>query len=353
MASNLNLFPLWRTLAFVRVCTHSSCGITFAKTDKIADPRKRPSRAYTRYRTSYLRWSCPRMRKGEILEGGQNRKKQERNEDLFTSSLTRFSEGSPRRAPHLIRLFLLPATRDSLVDGLSSGKAFFHAMPEFDLLFSILPAQQHNLIFHLAGKIQQPDINVFHLHSDRIDFRHCVLNGLLELVSLSSAANDLCYIWKKPATKKDSMLQVQKLLIDLVNRRLCLHRALKERFQDWQELLRFFQGECLRLGHNRFVSIPSGVRAHYYESRLRNPVCSCLTLSHKKMGFPRLRFGITETVTQPPASDPAPLATSASPRQAPGSDSRQRRPPGSPVPSKDAAEKCGTWSYTGSRNHPT
>jgi hypothetical protein len=37
MASNANLFLLWRTLAFVRSRTNSSCGMVFAEIDKDAE----------------------------------------------------------------------------------------------------------------------------------------------------------------------------------------------------------------------------------------------------------------------------------------------------------------------------
>ena len=39
MALRMNVFLLWRTLAFVRVCARLSCGIAFTRTDKIAGLR--------------------------------------------------------------------------------------------------------------------------------------------------------------------------------------------------------------------------------------------------------------------------------------------------------------------------
>src|SRR6476469_4310497 len=67
-----------------------------------------------------------------------------------------------------VRLFSLFPAQDALVNGLAAFKAFFHAVPEFDLLFTVLPAQQDNLIVHRAGEIQQADIEVFYLHTDGV-----------------------------------------------------------------------------------------------------------------------------------------------------------------------------------------
>src|ERR1051326_5932984 len=61
-----------------------------------------------------------------------------------------------------IWLFSLLPAQDALIDGLAAFKTFFHAVPELDFLFAIFPAQQHNLILHCAGEIQQPDIEIFY-----------------------------------------------------------------------------------------------------------------------------------------------------------------------------------------------
>src|ERR1051326_3679395 len=62
-------------------------------------------------------------------------------------------------------LFLLPA-QDALIDGFAPAEALFHTMPERDLLFAVLPAQQDDFVFYHAGKIQQADVQVFHLRSE-------------------------------------------------------------------------------------------------------------------------------------------------------------------------------------------
>src|ERR1041385_1407053 len=103
-------------------------------------------------------------------------------------------------------LSLLPA--NALVDGLAALKTFFHAVPELDFFFSILPAQQDNFIVHDAGEIQQPDIEIFYLHADGINFRQRVLDVLESFVALGATPRHCRNIHKKAAAQQDSVLQV-------------------------------------------------------------------------------------------------------------------------------------------------
>src|SRR5713226_10581995 len=96
----------------------------------------------------------------------------------------RLSEGlNYQITQFLIWLLSLVPAQDALVDGLTAFEAFFHAMPELDLLFSVFPAQQHNLVLHHAGEIQKPNIEIFDLHANSINFCQRILDVLERLVA--------------------------------------------------------------------------------------------------------------------------------------------------------------------------
>src|SRR5271166_797538 len=72
---------------------------------------------------------------------------------------------------------LLLAAEDALVDRLAPGEAFLLAVPVSDLVLAQLPAEQNDVTFHNAGKIEQPDIEVLHLHTGGVNFGDRVLGA--------------------------------------------------------------------------------------------------------------------------------------------------------------------------------
>ena len=52
------------------------------------------------------------------------------------------------------------------------------------------PAQQHRLAIHFTGKIEQANIDIFHLHPNGIDLRKSIFGTLLGLGPLSLPPGD-------------------------------------------------------------------------------------------------------------------------------------------------------------------
>src|SRR5215472_8232038 len=75
-------------------------------------------------------------------------------------------------------LLFLARAGDAIVDGLAAGKALFGRVPVRDLVFAEFPAKQHDFTLDAAGKIQQPDIDVFHLHTSGMNFGDGVFSAL-------------------------------------------------------------------------------------------------------------------------------------------------------------------------------
>src|SRR6266571_3558021 len=99
----------------------------------------------------------------------------------------------------LVRLLSLLAAQDALVDGLAPFEAFFHSVPELDLLFPVLPAQQHNLVVHRTREIQQANVEVFYLHANGVNLRQRVLDVLKGLVALGAPPRHGRNVDEKPA----------------------------------------------------------------------------------------------------------------------------------------------------------
>src|ERR1700757_185302 len=78
----------------------------------------------------------------------------------------------------LLRLVLLLFALEAIVDGLASGKAVFHGVPEVDTVLAKFPAEQHDLAVDFAGKIEQACVEIFNLNANGIDLGDGVLRGL-------------------------------------------------------------------------------------------------------------------------------------------------------------------------------
>src|SRR6185312_3182797 len=208
--------------------------------------------------------------------------------------------------------FLTPG--NPLVNGFATGKAFFHAVPEFDLLFAILPAQQDDFIFHQAGKIQQPNIKILHLHANGVDLRNRVLDILQRLVPFCATPRHSRHINKKTSAEQDAVLQVLKILVYLLNPLFTVHGALQQRFQYRQQNLSLFKSKSLRFGHSCYAVLitPSSRTEGNLRQHFSNRASTARTKARQSL--------FAEFPTQSPACGPAPRATSASPLPEPVSD---------------------------------
>src|SRR5258708_17478631 len=86
-----------------------------------------------------------------------------------------FSPAPPGWSEKLIRLLFLFPAQDALVNGFAAWEAFFLAVPALNHVFALFPAQQDDLIIHLAGKIEQPPVQIFHFDAARGNFHQAVL----------------------------------------------------------------------------------------------------------------------------------------------------------------------------------
>ena len=70
-------------------------------------------------------------------------------------------------------------------------EAFFRGVPVSDFFFAELPAEQDDFAAYLARKIQQADVDVFHLHAGGVYFGDSVLGALHGAFALGFAASKL------------------------------------------------------------------------------------------------------------------------------------------------------------------
>lgn len=140
----------------------------------------------------------------------------------------------------LVRLL---GARDSFIDQLAPGEAFFHAVPVGDGFFSTLPTQENDPAIDLAGKIEQADIDVFDLHTDGIDLGEGVFGALLGLAALGFAAGDGDNIHVRPAIQKNPVAERLHLALDLFHQLLAVDGGAQKGFEDGKKSLSFVESE--------------------------------------------------------------------------------------------------------------
>src|SRR5579859_209073 len=87
-------------------------------------------------------------------------------------------------------LVCFPGSRDPLVDRLASRESFLRAVPVSNRFLPEFPAEQNDLPFHLARKIEQSDVEILHLHADGIDLSQCILGALFRFCPLGLAPGE-------------------------------------------------------------------------------------------------------------------------------------------------------------------
>ena len=120
---------------------------------------------------------------------------------------------------------------DPLIDGLASGESLLDPVPMSDGFFPELPAEQDDLSFDFAGEIEQSDIQVFHLHTDGIDFRKSIFGTLFCLGALGLTAGKRHDVEEHSAVEKDAVLQSLLLGIGFIDNFLGVDGRAQQRFQ--------------------------------------------------------------------------------------------------------------------------
>ena len=116
-------------------------------------------------------------------------------------------------------------------------------MPMADGRFAQLPAQQDGAVFNLAGKIEQADIQIFHLHAGGINLGERIFYGLHRFVALALAATQRNDIDHRSAIDEDALAHLLQLSLEGNDGLLALHSAAQQRLQHWNQRLRFLQGK--------------------------------------------------------------------------------------------------------------
>ena len=131
---------------------------------------------------------------------------------------------------------------DLLVYWLAAGEAFAGVVPVGDSLFTQFPAKQHGAAFHLAGEIEQPYVDVFHLDSGGVNFGERVLYPLDGFLALRFAPRHLNDVHQQAAAEKDAMGEVLEFGVHAFDQLLAIDRGTQQRFQNRQKAFRLLRG---------------------------------------------------------------------------------------------------------------
>jgi len=116
-------------------------------------------------------------------------------------------------------------------------------VPVLDGWLAQLPAQQEDLALHLAGKIEQSDVEVFHLHAGGVNFGDGILDAPNRLLALRLAPRQMDDIQQRAAAEKNPVRRLLQLGVHVFNQLLAVDRLPEQRFQNRQEHLRFVEGK--------------------------------------------------------------------------------------------------------------
>ncbi len=110
------------------------------------------------------------------------------------------------------------------------------------------PAQQEDLALDLAGKIEQSDVKIFHLHAGGVDFGEGVFDAANRPLALGLAARQMDHIQHHAAVEKNTVRRLLQLGVHVFNQLLAVDCLPEQRLQNRQEHLRFIEGKGA-LGH--------------------------------------------------------------------------------------------------------
>src|SRR5206468_7784081 len=129
----------------------------------------------------------------------------------------------------LVRLVFFFRLQNALVNRLAAAETFRKSVPVGDLVLPQLPAKKNSLVFDQAGKIEQADIQVFHLHTGGINFGEGIFYRLHGLVTRSLAAGDFDDIHVAAAAQENAAVGFLQLRFNLLDELLALHGRAQQR----------------------------------------------------------------------------------------------------------------------------
>src|SRR5579862_2495090 len=155
---------------------------------------------------------------------------EKRSAKMFKAEGIRISHKSQElRARSLIRL---PTARDPLINRLSPGESFLRPVPVGNRFLSHPPAQQNNLAFDFARKIEQADIDIFYLHANGIDLRQRIFNTLFGLDALRFAPGHRHDVDKRAPIQKNPATQLLLLGLNFFHHLLACDGSAQQRLED-------------------------------------------------------------------------------------------------------------------------
>src|SRR3954468_20581354 len=141
---------------------------------------------------------------------------------------------------------------DALVDRLPAGVAFVDAVPVGDGFLAQLPAEKNRPSINFAGKIEQTDIEILHLHSDGVDFRYRIFHALQGFFTLGFATGEVNDIQKSSAIKKHAVGNGLEFCIHRLDKIFSFNGRADQRFQYGKKRLRFGESEST-FGHGESI----------------------------------------------------------------------------------------------------
>src|ERR1700693_1762169 len=178
----------------------------------------------------------------------------------------------------LVRLL---GTRNALVDGPAAGESFFSAVPVSDGVFTHPPAEQHDVAFNFAGKIEQADVEILHLHANGVDFGERIFGALFSLVALGLAARDRDHVDVSATVQENAVIERLHFGFDFFHDLLAADGGAQKRFEHRKQSLSFVKSEG-SVGHGD-VSIV----AHTGSGSFRYPpMCTMVLEAGTKSGSP-------------------------------------------------------------------
>src|SRR5580700_3117344 len=94
---------------------------------------------------------------------------------------------------------------DLLVNRLAAGEALGSVVPVVDSLLSQLPAKQHDVAVHFAGKVEQPDIQIFYLDTGGVNLCQRIFHARDSFFALSLPASHVNHVDQQAALEKNAV----------------------------------------------------------------------------------------------------------------------------------------------------
>ena len=143
----------------------------------------------------------------------------------------------------VLRLIRPFGADDAFINGLAAGESFFRAVPVGNGGFSHFPAQQYDMAFDLARKIEQANVDIFDLDSDGVDLGEGVFGALFGLGTLRFAAGHGHDVDVGAAVEEDAVSKSLHFGFDFFHDLLAADGRAQKRFEHRKQSLSFVESE--------------------------------------------------------------------------------------------------------------